>query len=252
VTVSYGVRPHYLPHSWSNQVAIAYPDLRLLTREREASEAKRAERVNSEHQAREVAKREAKERAEREAKELAEREAKEHLERERREREEHGGSVVNAAPTGPLPPAGGWHVAFADGVGAALGSSAGQDNFWYPNEGGCCHPYVTAHGNNTNELEGYNASQVHVGASELELVDEYHPNAMPAEGSWPVRYLHTQPKMALILSNALRSVGGVNPDPQFTSGARTWDIRAISVYEDGAHAGQNIEGGGMAPGTVVK
>jgi hypothetical protein len=361
--------------------------------EREAKElAERQAKETAEREAKELAERQAKEKAEREARERAEREAKEKLEREereRREREEHGGAVVNATPTGPLPPAGGWHVAFADGFGAALGSSAGQDNFWYPNEGSCCHPYVTAHGNNTNELEGYNASQVHVGPSGLELVDEYHPNAMPAEGSWPVRnylsgavqtfakfttihpfawepgrgetwafecvcklppyfngldagwwstdspwtdeldffetwnwgvtqkeplsgemgfawvyetqplhvaetalklwrlfdpatafhryttvvtpnntvegyidgikeyiykppYLHTQPKMGLILSNALRSVGGANPDPAFTSGVRTWDIRAISVYEDGAHAGQNIEGGGVAPGTVVK
>jgi hypothetical protein len=421
-TVTYRVRPRYAPHGWSNSVSLAYPDLTLT---REASEVKRVVREKSEHQSREIARREAKELAEREAKELAEREAKEKAEREAKEKaereakelaereakekaereaketaereakeklehEEHAsGSVVNATPTGPLPPSGGWHVAFADGFGAALGSSAGQDNFWYPNEGSCCHPYVTAHGNNTNELEGYNASQVHVGPSGLELVDEYHPNAMPAEGSWPVRnylsgavqtfakfttihpfawepghgetwafecvcklppyfngldagwwstdgpwtdeldffetwnwgvtqaealsgemgfawvyetqplhvaetalklwrlfdpaaafhryttvvtpnntvegyidgvkdyiykppYLQTQPKMALILTNALRSVGGANPDPQFTSGVRTWDIRAISVYEDGAHAGQNVEGGGVAPGTLVK
>jgi hypothetical protein len=299
------------------------------------------------------------------------------------------GASVNAAPTGPASPSGGWHVAFADGFGAPIGTEAGQDNFWYPNEGGCCHPFTTAHGNNTDELEGYNASQVRVGNQGLELIDEYHPNAMPAEGSWPVRnylsgavqsypqytsihpftwepgkgetwafecvcklppyfngldtgwwstdwpwtdeldffeswtsgindaisseallgfawvyeteprnttetwthlwrmfdpsaafhryttvitpndsveeyvdgvkllsygpppYLKTEPKMALILSNALRSVAGANPDPQFISGTRTWDIRSIAVYEDAGHAGQNVTGGGVAPGTTL-
>jgi hypothetical protein len=38
----------------------------------------------------------------------------------------------------------------------------------------------------------------------------------------------------------------------FTSGSRTFAIRSIAVYEDGAHAGQNVENSGVAPGTVVK
>jgi DNA-binding beta-propeller fold protein YncE len=38
----------------------------------------------------------------------------------------------------------------------------------------------------------------------------------------------------------------------FTSGTRDFDIRSVAVYEDGAHAGQDIEGGGVAPGTVIR
>ena len=66
-------------------------------------------------------------------------------------------------------------------------------------------------------------------------------------------YLAAAPKMGLILSNALREEtgGGGSVDKQFTSGTRTLDIRSIAVYEDGDHAGQNVEGGGVAPGTTV-
>jgi hypothetical protein len=61
-------------------------------------------------------------------------------------------------------------------------------------------------------------------------------------------------KMALILTNALRENTRTGPDPatNFQSGSRTFAIRSIAVYEDGSHAGQNVEGGGIAPGTIVK
>jgi hypothetical protein len=29
-------------------------------------------------------------------------------------------------------------------------------------------------------------------------------------------------------------------------------VRSIAVYQDGAHAGQGVKGGGIAPGTTVK
>ena len=61
-------------------------------------------------------------------------------------------AVVNATPTGPASPAGGWHVAFADGFGAQIGTGAGQDNFWYPNEGECCAASKDHAGNNSDEL----------------------------------------------------------------------------------------------------
>lgn len=64
--------------------------------------------------------------------------------------------------------------------------------------------------------------------------------------------------MNLIISNALRCGGSDNTPcpspstPNFQSGSRTFDVRSIAVYEDVSHAGQQITGGGIAPGTTVK
>jgi hypothetical protein len=294
---------------------------------------------------------------------------------------------VNATPTGPGAPAGGWHVAFADGFGAQLGTGPGQDNFWFANRG-CCNdnPAKDFDGDNTNELEAYNSSQVSVNSNGLQLTDTYAPSREPAEGSYPVRnyvsgtvrtmpvagyqpftwkpgggetwafecvckmppyfqgldvgwwttdkawsdevdffeswtesepkaseallgsawiyetqplhsveswtslwrrfdpsaafhryttvitpndtieqyidgvhvysygppsHLAAEPQMFLILTNAIRSDGGSDPDAQFTSGSRAFQIRSIAVYEDGNHAGQGVTGGGVAPGTTV-
>ena len=312
-------------------------------------------------------------------------------------------ATVSATPTGPASPAGGWHVAFADGFGAPLGTEAGQDNFVYPNQNSCCNPSEDHHGNNTNELQVYNASQVRVGGEGLELIDSYAPQRAPAEGAYPVRnyvsgsistqaqyaaggwhHFSWQPNggetwafecdcrlpvnsplsgvdpgwwstdvkwtneidffeewgwgsaceslisscltgvawlyetsplaveesytnlygifdpsaafhryttviypnntwseyidgqlqrwvgtdgvapapphvntvsMSLLLTNALRDrtpTSGPNPYPGFSSGTRTFTVRSIAVYEDAAHAGQNVTGGGVAPGTMVK
>ena len=97
-------------------------------------------------------------------------------------------ATVNATPTGPASPASGWHVAFADGFGVPIGAGPGQDNFWYPNRG-CCNDDPTKDfvGDNTDELEVYNSSQVSVNSSGLQLADTYSPNREPAEGSYPVR-----------------------------------------------------------------
>jgi hypothetical protein len=127
-------------------------------------------------------------------------------------------SAVNSAPTGPGAPAGGWHVAFADGFGAPLGTAAGQDNFFYPNENNCCNASENHHGDNTNELEAYNGSQDHITPEGLELVNAFHPNAMPAEGSYPVRnYLSgaatTRPQYA---------TGGWHPFTWEPGGGETW------------------------------
>jgi hypothetical protein len=314
------------------------------------------------------------------------------------------GATVNRSPAGPAPPEGGWHVAFADAFGAPLGTEPGDDNFVYPNQNGCCNPSVDYHGNNTNELQVYNGSQVRVGAEGLELIDRYAPKRAPAQGSYPVRNyvsgsISTQPQyqaggyrsfswkpgggqtwafecycklpanspfsgvdpgwwstdpkwtdeidffeewgwnptcqtslltscftgiawvydtsplqvresyralygmfdpsdgfhryttvinpnntwseyidgqlqrwvgnngvgpappyfervqMSLLLTNALRDkmgASGPNPYPGFSSGSRTFTIRSIAVYQDGAHAGQSIAGGGVAPGTTLK
>jgi hypothetical protein len=61
--------------------------------------------------------------------------------------------------------------------------------------------------------------------------------------------------MSLLLTNALRDQtpwSGPNPYPGFSSGSRTFTARSIAVYEDGAHAGQDVSGGGVAPGTSLK
>jgi hypothetical protein len=295
--------------------------------------------------------------------------------------------VVNSTPTGPASAAGGWHVAFADGFGAPIGTGPGQDNFWYPNRG-CCNdnPAKDFDGDNADELEVYNSSQVSVNSSGLQLTNTYWPNREPAEGSSPVRnyvsgtvrtlpapgykpftwkpgggetwafecyckfpsyfqgldvgwwstdgmwtdevdffeswtagspnadeallgsawiydtsprnaveswtspwqkfdpsaafhryttiitpndtieqyidavhilsygpppYLAAEPAMSLILSNGIRSVNGADTDSQFTSGLRAFDVRSIAVYEDGDHAGQDVTGGGVAPGTTI-
>lgn len=50
----------------------------------------------------------------------------------------------------------------------------------------------------------------------------------------------------LILSYALREY------PQnFTSGTRHFDIRSVEVFQDAAHNGQDVSGGGIAPGTKL-
>jgi hypothetical protein len=64
---------------------------------------------------------------------------------------------------------------------------------------------------------------------------------------WSLGY--TTSKQALDdlkISYALREYTG-----GFTSGTRDFDIRSVAVYEDGAHAGQDIEHGGVAAGTTV-
>jgi hypothetical protein len=51
----------------------------------------------------------------------------------------------------------------------------------------------------------------------------------------------------VILSYALRKY------PDLVLGEdTTFAVRSVSVYEDGAHAGRFIQGGGVAPGTVVR
>jgi hypothetical protein len=149
-------------------------------RERKENVEREATETQGEREARETAEREAKERAEREARERAEREANERAEREARERAEReakeslevepvSGPVVKALPTGPPAPASGWHVAFADGFGTAIGSGVGQDNLWQMPSG-----YEPAE--QSNDLNVYGASQVRVGANGLELVAHNQPN----------------------------------------------------------------------------
>jgi len=64
-------------------------------------------------------------------------------------------------------------------------------------------------------------------------------------------------QMSLLLTNALRDASptsGPNPYPEFSTPGetRTFNIRSVAVYQDGAHAGRNVTGGGVAPGTKVQ
>lgn len=92
---------------------------------------------------------------------------------------------VSAQPTGPAAPAGGWHVVFADGFGAPLGSARAhgincarsgrrsapvRDNLWRLPRG-----FVSPE--QDNDLNVYNASQVRVGPNGLELVAHRQRNA---------------------------------------------------------------------------
>jgi hypothetical protein len=62
-----------------------------------------------------------------------------------------------------------------------------------------------------------------------------------------------QVPMGLILQYELQyDNAGTNPSAGFLSGSRNFSIRSVSVYQDGAHAGQDITDGGLAPGTTVK
>ena len=263
--------------------------------------------------------------------------------------------VVSSAPVGPASPAGGWHVAFADGFTAAIGTGAGQDGFWKANTNtnGCC--------NNGDEIASESPSQVHVGANGLELLctasggyvcsgvdttsgfnwrpgggqtwafevvarlpprdwgedpgwwstdtkwtnevdffeawewghEEYFagmpvwksktPSAVevsheayklkseignPEEGfhryttviksnnemeefidgqyrwSVPAPSSMNAASMHLILTHALRV-------STHLTGSSSFDIRSVAVYEDASQAGQNVEGGGVAPGTAL-
>jgi Glycosyl hydrolases family 16 len=53
--------------------------------------------------------------------------------------------------------------------------------------------------------------------------------------------------MGLILSLGLRGTG-----LRFTSGSRILGVRSVAVYEDARHAGEAVNGGGIAPGTVLE
>lgn len=291
------------------------------------------------------------------------------------------GPEVNAAPTGPPEPAGGWHVAFADGFGAKLGYAAREDNDWFLNKEEPANTYQP--GLNSNELEVFNSSADRVGPDGLELLETYAPDvggtgknyvggivttaahatgqqpfswksggpttwafecvakwphntgeadpgwwsdatvngveneidffegfgwgntwhavkewsaAMPTvvglnfqtvygieknfgfdptagfhrytttltpngsktvvaeyvdgvfRGSYEVSYPANRKTFThLVLSYALREF----PEG-FHEGTRAFVIRSVAVYQDGAHAGQEIEGGGIAPGTVLR
>jgi hypothetical protein len=75
------------------------------------------------------------------------------------------------------------------------------------------------------------------------LVSEYIDGVL----RWSFNATIYEAKDGLIVSDAMRESGA-----GFTSGSRSFTIRSIAVWQDGAHAGQGMQGGGIAPGTIVK
>jgi hypothetical protein len=53
-----------------------------------------------------------------------------------------------------------------------------------------------------------------------------------------------QERLNLVLSYGFRNKG-------FASGTRTYNVRSVAVYVDGAHQGVGVEYGGLAPGTSI-
>jgi hypothetical protein len=71
-----------------------------------------------------------------------------------------------------------------------------------------------------------------------EFIDGRYRWSVPAPSSM------NTPSMHLILTHALR----VNTH---LTGSSSFVIRSVAVYQDGADAGRDVEGGGLAPGTVL-
>ena len=289
-------------------------------------------------------------------------------------------STVSPTPTGPPTPASGWSVVYADAFGAPIGTGAGEDNTFFPNN---CPVTTNCAGFNSDEMEVMNPSAVAETAEGLKLtctytataqspgskhyicgtlrgqtqglpgysffkwspgkgqtlafqaVAKFPPNTGEADPGWwsngppwngtevdffegygagpqhttgwrtdpmysawfasphpiaikpgfatdPSDGFHTytfelsanntysvwidgvlqswatsigpatpepSEKATLILSYGLRTCGSCTTG--FTSGARAFDVRSVSVYEDKEHQGVGIENGGIAPGTVV-
>ena len=84
------------------------------------------------------------------------------------------GSTINPIPTGPVTPSSGWHVDFADDFNAPLGTSSGEDNFWYPEN---------QNGNNKYETEINNSNQVSVSNGNLVITAKYENDVAPADPS---------------------------------------------------------------------
>lgn len=294
---------------------------------------------------------------------------------------QHGKAAsVSATPAGPANPSGGWSVVYADAFGAPLGTAAGDDNTWFPNN---CSTSGNCTAFNSNETEVMNPDAVSQSPGQLKLTCTYTAAAQSPGGkhyvcgtargltenvsgyrffkwaagkgqtlvfqivaklpentgeadpgfwsdgppwndtefdffeaggwgsqhttgwktdalytAWfasphieatkfgfsfdPVAAYHTytteifpdgtfsewidgalqpwatrvgpaspdlQAKDGLVLSYGLRTCAECKSG--FTSGSREFDVKSVAVYEDAAHKGTGIEGGGIAPGTAV-
>ncbi len=92
------------------------------------------------------------------------------------------GTSIKSSPTGPLSPISGWHVTFADDFNSQLGTSTGQDNYWYPSQSWNPNLNNNVNGDNGNETEVYNAKNVSISNGKLVLSANYQNNVAPATG----------------------------------------------------------------------
>ena len=90
---------------------------------------------------------------------------------------------MSSTPVGPTVPTGGWHVDLADDFNAPLGTSAGQDNLWYPTQSWNFTPSNNVDGDNGYETQVYNSNHVSVSGGNLILSASYQNNVAPATGN---------------------------------------------------------------------
>lgn len=125
--------------------------------------------------------------------------------------------MVNAAPTGPPTPSGGWHVAFADGFGAKLGYQSGEDDFWFLNKQEPADTYQS--GLNSNELQVFNSNAVKTGSEGLQLLETYTPNA----GGTGKNYVGG-------IVNTADHAAGQRPFSWQSGGASTWAFECVAKW----------------------
>jgi hypothetical protein len=82
--------------------------------------------------------------------------------------------AVSPTPTGPPTPASGWSVAYADAFGAPIGTGAGHDNTFFPNN---CSLTTNCPGFNSDEMEVMNPSAAVETAEGLKLTCTYTATA---------------------------------------------------------------------------
>jgi hypothetical protein len=91
-------------------------------------------------------------------------------------------STISPTPSGPAIPASGWTVDLADDFNNPLGTGADEDNLWYPTQSWNNTPTTSVNGDNADETEVYNSSQVSVSGGNLVLTAKYQNNAATAVG----------------------------------------------------------------------
>ncbi len=97
---------------------------------------------------------------------------------------------INPSPTGPATPSSGWHVVLADAFRSPLGTKKGQDNLWYPSQSDNSNLSSNVAGDNGNETEVYNSSQVSVSKGNLVLTAKYQNDVAPSTGDASGLYIN--------------------------------------------------------------
>lgn len=160
-----------------------------------------------------------------------------------------GGATVNAAPTGPAVPAGGWSVILADAFGKQ-GNYTALSDLWYPNRnsssnnvGGGSLPLSNEKpwANSPQGLTAHNASQVSITADGLVLACEH---VSPAQNGY--NYISGSIMSA---NSAVAAHGGSIYAPQSPgfswspnkSVGATWAFEILATFPSNA-------GGGADPG----